>query len=78
MLHAVFMVGFSSGTKTIDPGKLTKEQYQTAYTYTRTVNERMSDVITYVSKMDEQELSWFKESFHIAEFQELLKETTKK
>jgi len=28
--------------------------------------------------MDEQELSWFKESFHIAEFQELLKETTKK
>lgn len=61
-----------------DPGKLTKEHYQAAYSYTRAVNERMTDVITYVSKMDEQELSWFKEHFHIAEFPELLEKTMKK
>lgn len=61
-----------------DPTKLTKDEYLVAYTYTHAVNERMADVITYVSKMDEQELSWFKESFHVADFQGLLEETLKK
>lgn len=60
-----------------DPLKLTREDCDTAYNYTRTVNERMADVINYVSKMDTQELAWFKESFHTTDFPELLEEITK-
>lgn len=61
-----------------DPTKITKDEYLAAHTYTRAVNERIADVITYISKMDEQELGWFKESFHIADFPGLLEETLKK
>lgn len=61
-----------------DPLKLGKEEFLVAYTYTRAVNERMADVITYVSKMDKQELEWFKESFETADFPELLEESMKK
>jgi len=61
-----------------DPSKLTEQDYRAAYAYTRAVNLRMMDVIDYVSKMNSQELVWFKESFHTAQFPELLAETLKK
>ncbi|HQS35843.1 MAG: hypothetical protein B7Y11_12800 [Sphingobacteriia bacterium 24-36-13] len=58
--------------------KLRKDEYLAAYTYTRAVNERMTDVIIYVSKMVKQELEWFKESFETADFPKLLEEIMKK
>ncbi len=58
-----------------DPTKITKDEYLAAYTYTRAVNERMADVIRYISEMDPQELAWFKDSFHTADFPGLLEQT---
>lgn len=61
-----------------DPLKLTKENYEVTSAQTQTVNIRITDIIAYISKLTEDELSWFKECFHLADFKELLEETIKK